>query len=155
MKKFYLFISVIGVIHFNINAQEVIATSGDFFQNANGSLSWTLGEPVIETFTAGSNVLTQGFQQSRYSSLSIFEIENTDISISIAPNPTSDNIVLNINMFEDIDYGLYDFTGRLLKTSKVYAEETDISMSDLSYSSYFLIIKKGNQIIKTFQIIKQ
>ena len=42
---------------------EIIASSGAYFSNASGSLSWTLGEPVTETFINGSNILTQGFQQ--------------------------------------------------------------------------------------------
>lgn len=42
---------------------EVISSSGDHFQNAGGSISWTLGETVTETFTGASIVLTQGFQQ--------------------------------------------------------------------------------------------
>ena len=46
-----------------IHSQQVIATSGGYYQNENISLSWTVGEPVIETFTAGDVILTQGFQQ--------------------------------------------------------------------------------------------
>lgn len=42
---------------------QVIASSGGFFSNGSGSLSWTLGETMTETFTGGSNQLTQGFQQ--------------------------------------------------------------------------------------------
>ncbi|OQX82230.1 MAG: hypothetical protein B6D64_00925 [Bacteroidetes bacterium 4484_276] len=42
---------------------EVIATSGGYFENAEISLSWTLGETVTETFSSGNVTLTQGFQQ--------------------------------------------------------------------------------------------
>ena len=42
---------------------EVIASSGDHFSNATGSLSWTLGETMTETFSNGGHILTQGFQQ--------------------------------------------------------------------------------------------
>jgi len=41
----------------------VIATSGDYFENANASVSLTMGELVTETFSAGNVILTQGFQQ--------------------------------------------------------------------------------------------
>lgn len=44
-------------------AQQVIASSGGHYQDENISLSWTVGEPVIETFSGGNVVLTQGFQQ--------------------------------------------------------------------------------------------
>ena len=65
MKKLSVLIATSGLILFAIqtNAQQVIATSGGYYQNENISLSWTVGEPVIETFTAGDVILTQGFQQ--------------------------------------------------------------------------------------------
>ena len=42
---------------------EVIASSGDYYKNENISLSWTLGEIATETYSNGSVILTQGFQQ--------------------------------------------------------------------------------------------
>jgi hypothetical protein len=42
---------------------EVISSSGGYFDNTNASLSWTLGEPVIETLTETNAILTQGFHQ--------------------------------------------------------------------------------------------
>jgi len=41
----------------------VLAASGEYDENAAASLSWTLGEVATETYTAGDNILTQGFQQ--------------------------------------------------------------------------------------------
>ncbi|MCF8366769.1 MAG: hypothetical protein K9H16_13355, partial [Bacteroidales bacterium] len=46
-----------------VKAQQVIASSGGYFENENLSLSFTIGEPVIETFTGTDFILTQGFQQ--------------------------------------------------------------------------------------------
>jgi len=43
--------------------RDVVASSGDYYEGANISLSWTLGEIAIETYDNGSNILTQGFQQ--------------------------------------------------------------------------------------------
>jgi len=43
--------------------QQVYSSGGDYAENADFSLSWTLGETVIATFGAGDVVLTQGFQQ--------------------------------------------------------------------------------------------
>lgn len=43
--------------------RDVVASSGDYYEGLNISLSWTLGEIATETYTGGDNVLTQGFQQ--------------------------------------------------------------------------------------------
>ncbi len=43
--------------------RDVVAASGDYYEGANISLSWTLGEIATETYDNGNNILTQGFQQ--------------------------------------------------------------------------------------------
>ncbi len=115
MKKINLIFILISVFFFNINAQEVISSSGDYFVNSNGSISWTMGETITETFTDGTNILTQGFQQSRLSASSVFELEDMGITVKISPNPTQDIINLYIDNIEGINYQLYDFNGKIIK----------------------------------------
>lgn len=66
MKKVLTIVSLLGFVSF-LNAQslspDVITASGDYYENANVSISWTLGETVTETFTGTNVILTQGFQQ--------------------------------------------------------------------------------------------
>ena len=158
MKKLNLILSIICMFYINLNAQkitpEVISSSGDYFKQANGSLSWTIGESMTETYTNG-NILTQGFQQSGILTVSVFEIEDIGISIEIGPNPTKDFINLYIDNVKDINYQLYDFNGKIIKQANIYSDKTMISFSEFSSAAYILTIKKGNQVIKAFQIIKQ
>lgn len=69
MKQIYLFRLIISIGIFAMfyplqnMAQQVIATAGGEYQGNNLSLSYTIGEPVTETLSAGNVVLTQGFQQ--------------------------------------------------------------------------------------------
>ncbi len=63
-KNSFLFIIIaFTVIAANVEAQQVISTSGGHYQTENISMSWTVGEPVIETFAGTDVILTQGFQQ--------------------------------------------------------------------------------------------
>lgn len=48
---------------FSLTAQEVISTQGDSYTNSNGTIDFTIGETVINTFTNGNTTLTQGFHQ--------------------------------------------------------------------------------------------
>jgi len=155
MKKIYLILIIFSTFYINLNAQEIISSSGDYFQNATVSVSWTIGEPITETYNNGTNILTQGFQQSKLTSVSIFELLNEGIKVSIAPNPTQDYINLYIDNFKGINYQLYDFTGKIIKQAEVNSCETKIFFSELSSAAYFLNVIKENQIIHTFQIIKQ
>jgi len=65
MKHLTLLISALAFAAciFQAKAQQVVSTSGGYYEGENLSLSWTLGEPVIETFNSGNLILTQGFQQ--------------------------------------------------------------------------------------------
>jgi hypothetical protein len=68
MRKFFLFflgLSGVGWVQAQSLSPEVVATAGDHFATSTAQLSWTLGEPVIETFTdAAATQLTQGFHQT-------------------------------------------------------------------------------------------
>jgi hypothetical protein len=59
----YFIIIAFAFLSFQAKAQQVIASAGGYYEGENISLSWTLGEPVTETFSAGGVILTQGFQQ--------------------------------------------------------------------------------------------
>ncbi len=59
----FLFIIAFTLLSFQIKAQQVIASAGGNYEGDNISLSWTMGEPVTETFSGGGVILTQGFQQ--------------------------------------------------------------------------------------------
>jgi len=65
MKKLIAFCISVAffVIAINANAQQVIASAGGYYEGDNISISWTLGEPIIETFEGADIILTQGFQQ--------------------------------------------------------------------------------------------
>jgi hypothetical protein len=63
MKKISSLLIIIALLSVNVKAQQVISTSGGYFENDNISVSWTVGEPVIETFSGVDVTLTQGFQQ--------------------------------------------------------------------------------------------
>ena len=76
-----------------VNAQsispEVVATSGEHFQNGTSQLSWTLGEVMIDTYSAGGTIVTQGFHQTQLTVTSIDESNPFSLNVNVFPNPTS------------------------------------------------------------------
>lgn len=62
MKTIILF-TLFMILMISSYSQEVISTAGEHYENSNGSISWTIGEPVIETLESTNNYLTQGFHQ--------------------------------------------------------------------------------------------
>jgi hypothetical protein len=64
MKTIVIFV-VLSVCTIYLSAQEVVASSGNSGTITGYKVDWTLGEPVIETFTGSANILTQGMHQTK------------------------------------------------------------------------------------------
>jgi hypothetical protein len=69
--------------------QHVIATAGNYAENGDYKISWTLGETVISTAGGGNYILTQGFQQSNWDIVDIEEVADFTHEIRLYPNPAS------------------------------------------------------------------
>jgi hypothetical protein len=145
------------IITTSLHGQEVIGTAGDFHQNSNVSVSWTIGEPVIETYTTGNAVLTQGFQQPILVSVSIYENPELNFEINAFPNPTSDylNVVISGRNYDKMIYSLFDVSGKLIDSRHIVSENTEVIFSHLPVAVYVLRIIQGDQELKSFRIIKQ
>lgn len=59
---------------------EVVSADGNKYTTATGSLGWTLGKTVTETFTTRDYTLSQNFQQS---DLSVISIANYELSYNV------------------------------------------------------------------------
>ena len=129
-------------------SQEVVSTDGDFAVAPSGSLSWTLGEIVTETFENQSFYLTQGFQQVSLGSVgsSSLLLHN---NITIYPNPFTSFISLS---GEDVNstfiLKIHDSQLRLvLETEFFFHSANDpvvIPLSNLPNGLYILSMNNRN-----------
>ena len=155
MKNLLLFSLLFLFISLRTNAQQVVSSGGDYFENSTVSISWTLGEPVTETISDGTNILTQGFQQSKLSASEIFTINSDEIGINLFPNPTENIVNLKTIDFNNLYYQFSDFNGKLLKEGKIISENTEISVNKLPSAVYFLNVFNNQKLVKIFKIVKQ
>ncbi|MBE0654801.1 MAG: hypothetical protein IH594_13445, partial [Bacteroidales bacterium] len=93
MKKIVLF-SVAMLIGLAISAQQVVSSGGGSKSATGVQISWTLGEPVIETFSSGSTILTQGFHQSKLSATPVTDLLFPEMELTVFPNPTQDYVII-------------------------------------------------------------
>ncbi len=143
------------LISFHSFAQEIVTTGGDFHQFAAGSVSYTIGEPVIETYINTSYILTQGFNQTRLTITEINIQQGSDYKISVFPSPVIYSFTIKTNDINGLSYQLFDAVGKLVKTGKLINSETSVTVENLSSAIYFLHIVNKAQEIKTFKIEKQ
>ncbi|HLP13970.1 MAG TPA: T9SS type A sorting domain-containing protein [Flavobacteriales bacterium] len=136
---------------------EVVSNSGEFFNSTAGSLSWTLGEPVIETFSNVTSTLTQGFQQSEINLVGTTELNN-DVCISVFPNPTSGMIYIQLTnpQHNYLTVTVYSTGGSLISHCDVSGQQefyTDLGA--FPNGTYILTITDKNQFKQSVTIIKK
>jgi hypothetical protein len=75
----------------------VIVSSGGSLEDNGYILSWSIGEPIVETLVSANNMITQGFHQAFPLGLSVSavnELPGSVIAVSVYPNPTVDVIFI-------------------------------------------------------------
>lgn len=136
----------------NVTAQsispEVIASNGDYFSTAFGSVSFTTGEVIIETISNTNVVITQGFQQPwPFMHVSTNEIIVGD-EMSIFPNPAQN--------YSKISFGvpgmlggvlrITDASGKLILSEQIKNSEMHFQLS-LAKGIYFVEAEKEGSVV--------
>ncbi len=149
-----MFIS--GISYSQSTTPEVISSAGDHFENSNLSISWTIGEPIIETQSAGTATITQGFHQGLYTIISVEEQIEQPI-VNIYPNPTTDfvNVEIKGQDAENFQIQLYDELGKVL-VNKKYTDIQQINLSQYAKATYFLkVVDTKNETYNSYKILKK
>jgi Secretion system C-terminal sorting domain len=139
------------------HAQQSLNASGGNGTGTGGSISFTVGQIDYVSATGSNGSISQGVQQP----FEIFTLGNNDyptiqLQAIVFPNPTNENVNLSITNFslENLEYDLYDVTGKLISHQKITENETLISMEYLSAGNYFIAVIENDKKLKTFKIIK-
>ena len=138
-----------------LQAQDAVTAAGGEASGSGGSSSYSVGQ-VLYTTSAGSNgIVAHGVQQA-YEIFVTTGIEETNINLelSVYPNPTTNYLNLKVEDPDKLIYQLYDLQGRMLANAEVISNSTRINLEDQPSSTYFLVVLKENNIIKTFKVIK-
>jgi hypothetical protein len=100
----------------------VIAPSGAWFQNSTFSLSSTIGEAtMVQTFSDGTNFLTQGFQQPLSVATGINEALPNANQVLVYPNPSNGNFnaMFNFEKAGTMVFNIFDVLGRVVNKTEI------------------------------------
>lgn len=140
-----------------IHAQEAFTASGENAKGSGGSMSYSLGQVVYTTNDGNGGTVSQGVQHP-YEIMVVTGVTEKSIELRIKafPNPTSNNLYLEIKSIEEKDliYILCDVQGRCLEMQKISNSQTLIPLQKHTSGTYFLSIRDGDNTMKTFKIIK-
>jgi hypothetical protein len=159
MKRFTFLLVVFFSFILSINnlfSQEVISSAGGNSTGVSKQVSWTIGEPVIETDMNGLYILTQGLHQGNLIVTAVRELEGLNFQISAYPNPVSKFVKLDIGAprIDGFSYALFSTDGQLLRQEDINDKVTTIPMDGYTHSSYLLRVMSEGKEIKVFRVVK-
>jgi hypothetical protein len=143
-------------------APQSVNSSGTKMNQANGSLSFTVGELVVLSqidslgntlnggFTSGATLTTVGIQES----------DARVLDVKVFPNPISNliNIQIDYCVIDQIVVSISDLQGKEVYNG-TYAGISNvigINVASFSIGTYVLSLKKiDNQLLGSYKIIKQ
>ena len=152
---FFIFILLFAVV--SLQAQQVISSAGASATGTGVQLSWTIGEPVIATFTGTSAILTQGFHQSKLTVTAIDPTLFPELQLSVYPNPVSTSLRLQISgdRLQNLTYMLFNIEGKAVLIKEIENSPELIQIEQFSSGTYLLKVLKDNTPLKTFKVIKE
>jgi len=161
MKKL-LFFALFLLLNFYVFNQEItnylVSTSGGYDQNENVSISWSLGETAISTYTNGATVI-EGFQAvASFVVLPSVKEISQKFNLNIFPNPTTDYI--NISQKESnsnvLFVNIFDVTGKKIICDYKLNNEISIKVSDYANGIYIIVINNyTDNLSETYKFIKK
>lgn len=141
-----------------VTAQEVIASGGGSGIIPGYQVDWTLGEPVIETFTGSTHILTQGMHQSKLLVTGFQEIPIPGLDVRVFPNPAKDFLMIEIVQAgnDHFQYGLFDMKGTKMVIKKMKSNQEEVDMSHYVSGTYLLkVLNSDGKHLKSYKIFKQ
>ena len=112
---------------------------------------------MVETFTTSSVILTQGFQQPEDQNVGIINISEPDWNIEAYPNPTTDNVTVQVTTgnASDINVSLFDIAGQLVANYGIIENSTGrlLNLNGLAAGVYVLHFNTSTQS-KNIRLVK-
>ncbi|MBX7203993.1 MAG: T9SS type A sorting domain-containing protein [Bacteroidia bacterium] len=155
MKRFYAFISVL--LPFWSMAQSGTVTSGGNATGTGGNISFSVGQAVTAPISGTNGKITQGLQQP-YEIFVLTGMKETSFQLqaSVYPNPATGFVTLSVDQKVSVQfsYVLTDMQGKTISTQPIKNAVTTIDFSQLAKGAYLIQVLQSNQIVKTFNVIK-
>ena len=153
----YIFMPFLFLLSFSVSAQTVISSAGKTTINGNYNVSWTVGETVINTLSAGGTILTQGFHQPLLIEILPTGLEKGLLLDMIAyPNPAFDKV-----LFKGGDpSGIYhirvvDKLGRILLQKTLSASDLEILVEGYDNGTYLIeVVEDKTNKRRVFNVVK-
>ena len=160
MNKLFIFILLPLSALAQTKERQVIGSAGDYSSASNVQMSYTIGETMVETKTANTVTLTQGFQQAPGWVVGIDHIE-TGLSIKAYPNPVEGQMIIEFDVVRPmhVQIEIFDLVGRQYKLplESLHLSAHTKQLFDLSKfpaGNYIMNFKTEGSVLGTIKVQK-
>lgn len=143
-------------------AQSAIVPVGGDAQGNGGSVSYTVGQIAVQTAanSDGSVSVAEGVQQPyEIMTVGVDDYPQIALDAKVYPNPTENLAQLRLNGFEIPADGLrailYDGSGKQLQSVIVTEDLTAFQIGQYATGTYYLELRDGQRILKTFKVARK
>jgi hypothetical protein len=164
MKRFRLVVFALAICTFSHSqtvTPTVLSNNGGYVLSPAGSIEWTIGEPVSDTYIKPSNIATMGFHQPPLDLVTLINEQHAGSGgILVFPNPVRDLLKINFGGLPSGRYAvrMTDAIGKLILTSDADVSESssslELKVNEIAAGNYFLIISDNQKFNTTVKINK-
>jgi hypothetical protein len=154
MKQIFIIVIACTTYQFG-SAQELIGSAGSHEQQTNGSISYSVGEPITAVYENMEATLNIGFQQVYNSPIVSIDESSTGPEMSVYPNPADEILFVELEAFSGYQIQLISTQGRILSQQRLSGPTTQLEIKDLAPGSYYIRAFSNQNEVKTFRIIKK
>lgn len=138
-------------------SQNDITSGGGTLSDGSFILSYSLGQVSYQTVESPQAHLSQGVQQSfELVEISAANPASPDMRLRVFPNPTSDQLKIEVSASEilDVEANVFDASGRCVFSRILHSETSIIPFTQLSAGIYFLELHRNSELLRSFKIIR-
>ncbi len=133
-------------------SSSVIGSAGALSHEPSfGTLSWSLGEPVISTFNpdpGNSPILTQGFHQVYVSGSVGSQNADDNFLLQVYPNPSNSHVIVECK--EPVQIRLLTILGEYLISYEDRSTFQTMTLNEIPSGTYFLEIQRSDNTPSKF-----
>jgi len=160
MKNRVFLISILFMMTAGVFAQSAIVPVGGDAQSNGGSVSYTVGQVVVQTSSNGTISVAEGVQQPyEIMTVGVNDYPQIVLNAVVYPNPTENIAQLQLNGFE-IPVGgfraiIYDGNGKMLQSLNVTDDITSFQIGQYATGTYYLELRDSKRLLKTFKVVRK
>lgn len=141
-----------------LHGQRATVASGGSAAGAGGSVEYSVGQIDYLYSSGTTGLVSQGVQQP-YEISEATGLANSSITLEMVvyPNPTLEDLEIRVkgNQYIDLNYALYSIDGKILQfRNSILSEVTTLSLREYAKGAYLLSVFSQNELVKSFNIIK-